>query len=161
MVKHMTEEERKQFERDRMALRGTGGKKKWFRSLGLALPFMVLTICLVAFAGAMLYRSNTLVVTQDAMAQAKDVLRSAAAAADSYAADNNASYASMSAQDLKLKESRYVWVDGAPNEGQLGITDISATTYTIVYMNASGIQYRLVRDEQGVVSYLTADGEPL
>lgn len=157
----MSEEERKQFERNQMSLRGTGGKKKWFQSLGLALPFMILTVCLVAFAAAMMYRSNTLVVTQNTMAQAKDVLRAAASAADSYAADNNGSYASMSAADLKLKESRYVWVDGAPSEGKLGITDISATTYTIVYMNASSIRYRLIRDEQGVVSYLTADGQPL
>lgn len=160
-MKHMTEEERREFELSQAALRGTGGKKRWFRSLGLAIPFMILTICLVAFAAAMLYRSNTLVVTQDAMAQAKAVLRDAAAAADSFAADNNTSYASMSAADLKQKESKYVWVDGEPGEGQLGITEISATTYTIIFVNASGVRYSLIRDEQGVVSYLTADGEPL
>lgn len=161
MKRNMTDEERREFERGQMALRGTGGKKQWFRSLGLALPFVILTVCLVAFAAAMLYRSNTLVVTQDAMAQGKDVLRAAAAAADSFAADNNGSYASMSAADLKLKESRYIWVDGAPGEGQLGITEISAATYTIVYMNANGIRYRLTRDDQGIVSYFTANGDPL
>ena len=161
MKQKTTDEEHREYERRQMALRGTKPGKKWFRSLGLALPFMILTICLVVFAAAIAYRSSTLVVTQSSMAQAKDVLRSAAAAADSYAADNNVSYASMSASDLKKLETRYVWVDGAPSEGQLGITDIGTITYVIVYMNASGIQYRLTRDEQGVVSYTTADGEPL
>lgn len=161
MAKFKTEEERIEYERSQAALRGTGGKKRWFRSLGLAIPFVVLTICLVAFAAAMIYRSNSLVVTQDAMAQAKDVLRAAAGAADSFAANNNGSYASMSAADVGKLETRYKWVDGAPSDGQLGITEISASTYTIVYRNGSGVEYRLVRDEQGVVSYLTADGQPL
>jgi hypothetical protein len=161
MKKHMTEEERIEYERSQAALRGTGGKKKWFRSMGLAVPFIVITICLAAFAGAMLYRSNSLVVTQDQAAQAKDVLRAAAGAADSFAADNSGSYSSMSAADLGKLETRYKWVDGAPGVGQLGVTDIGAATYTIVYMNGSGVEYRLVRDEQGIVSYLTADGQPL
>jgi hypothetical protein len=161
MKKRMTEEERLEYERTQAALRGTGGKKKWFRSMGLALPFIFLTVCLVAFAGAMLYRSNSLVVTQDAAVQGKDVLKAAASAADSFAADNSGSYASMSAADLGKIETRYTWVDGAPGAGQLGITEISAATYTIVYMNGNGTEYKLVRDEQGIVSYLTADGQPL
>ena len=160
----MTAEERKARRAEREAagvqMRGQHQRRQWMQALGLAAPFLIITLASVAIA-VIVYVDYGLDVNQAAPRAAKTVLLHAVTAAEAFAVNHENSFATMTTDALKRLEPRIEWVNGHPADGQVGINITGERTFTLVYKNLSGTEFKVKRNDQGTAKYTDSHGAPI
>ncbi len=160
----MTTEEREELrlarEDERAKLRGHRQGRKWLKALALAVPFLLFTIAFAVVVFIMFGTESQNVDQTDARA-AKTVLTHAVDAAEAFAATHNNSFAAVTTYSLKKLEPRIEWVNSSPANGQVSIKATRERTFTCVYKNMSGAQFKAERNEDGVVKYTDSRGYPI
>ena len=147
-------------EQQRAQLRGRRQGRKWLKALLLTIPFLLITVGF-AVAGMIIYSHAGQNIDTTGTRSGKAVLQQAVAAAQSAANDHNGSFASLTTDALKHADPEIKWVNGSPGSGQVGVIETGTVTFKFVYKDDSGAEYIVSRDEQGVISYLDSNGNPL
>lgn len=87
---------------------------------------------------------------EGAVSAAKAKLTAASVAAGMYASQNG-SYGGMNAAAMAGIDSSTQWVDGEPAPGQVGISDVTDTSFALTFKETNGTVYRAVKEGNELV----------
>jgi len=87
---------------------------------------------------------------EGAVSAAKAKLTAASVVASMYASQNG-SYGGMNAAAMAGIDSSTRWVDGEPAPGQVGISDVTDTSFALTFKETNGTVYRAVKEGNELV----------
>ncbi len=119
---------------------------------------MIIAVVVIAIVGGCVYGGLMMTgvnifksqADQGAISAAKAKLTAASVAASMYASQNG-SYLGMNAAAMAGIDSSTRWVDGEPAPGQVGISEVTDTCFTLTFKETNGTVYRAAKEGNELV----------
>ena len=108
------------------------------------------------FSGAKLFQFQA---ESGSVSIAKAKLTAAGLVVDMYASQNGG-FEGLNAQAMAAIDTSTQWVDGEPDAGQIGISDVTGTSYILTLKESGGVVYRAIK-EQGKLKFQDSVGNQI
>jgi len=120
--------------------------------------YVIVAVVVVAIVGGCVYGGLMMAgvnifknqAEEGAVSAAKAKLTAASVVASMYASQNG-SYGGMNAAAMAGIDSSTRWVDGEPAPGQVGISDVTDTSFALTFKETNGTVYRAVKEGNELV----------
>lgn len=145
------------------AMAQTKEKKKWAPWLigcGILVVIGLIVLCIAGILVAIMIPSFMTLTNSAEKALAETALRNVVAAGEIYRTDNDGSYLGMTAEKLIAIDDSLRVVDETPSATEVGLSDITADSYSLVYMGESGKTYKAtVTDGSAKYDFLDSNSD--